>query len=90
MSEYLFVCLFVCLFVMARQRRSGDLDQRGLFTARAIRFTLGPLLQLTELILKAFGGHAQRTEIRILLGTLYVGTLWWEIGTAYASLAYVR
>ena len=31
-------------------------------TARAIRFTLGPLLQLTELILKAFGGHAQRTD----------------------------
>ena len=69
--------LFVCLFVMARQRRSVDLDQRGQFTARAIHFTLGPLLQLTELILKAFG-------------TLYVGTLWWEVGTAYASPTYVR
>ena len=29
------VCLFVCLFVMARQRRSGDLDQRRQFTAGA-------------------------------------------------------
>ena len=46
----------LCLLVMARQRRSGDLEQRGQLMAWAIRFTLGPLLQLTELILKAFGG----------------------------------
>ena len=36
--------MFVCLFVTARQRRSGDLDQRGQFTAWAILFTLGPIM----------------------------------------------
>ena len=62
-QKALFSCVdHVCLFVMAHQRRSGDLDQRGQFTAQAILFTLGPLLPLTELILKVFGGHALRTD----------------------------